>query len=155
VGQLRTRAVAALSGVLHYQPLTGRVWRYDAVPGSYAGLPGATLAYRRSMWERNRRHWRSMQPDFIFVSSRETGELAASIVDPHSSHLADALLKLVGLVDFAERHADDYLRIDPIDENSDNELVVLNMKDENVRAAVRNATNAADLCDGPAAIPYK
>jgi type III restriction enzyme len=97
--------------------------------------------------------WRSMQPDFIFVSRREDGELAASIVDPHSSHLADALLKLVGLADFAERDA--YLRIDALDQNSNKELVVLNMKDESVRAAVRNAASTADLYDGHAAIPYK
>ena len=60
--------------------------------------------------------WRSMQPDFNVISRRENGEVAASIGDPHSTHLADALLKLVGLADFAERHGDAYLRIEALDQ---------------------------------------
>ena len=66
--------------------------------------------------------WRSMQPDFVFISRRDDGELAASIVDPHSSHLADALSKLGGLASFAERHGDAYLRIDALDRNADGVL---------------------------------
>ena len=99
--------------------------------------------------------WRSMQPDFVFVSQRGNGTLAASIVDPHSSHLSDALPKLIGLADFAERHGDAYLRIDALDENKAGDLVVLNMKDADVRAAVRSAATTKDLYDGPHAITYK
>lgn len=99
--------------------------------------------------------WRSMQPDFIFVSQRDNGDFAASIVDPHSSHLSDALPKLIGLADFAERHGDAYLRIDALDENKDGDLVVLNMKDSQVRDAVRSAVTTGDLYNGPHAIAYK
>jgi glycosyltransferase involved in cell wall biosynthesis len=53
VRQLEGSGAAALRGVLHYQPLTGRVWRYDSAPGTLAGLHGATLAYRRSVWEKH------------------------------------------------------------------------------------------------------
>ena len=98
--------------------------------------------------------WRSMQPDFVFVSQRDNGILAASIVDPHSSHLSDALPKLIGLADFAERHGDAYLRIDALDENKGGDLVVLNMKDPDVRAAVRSAATTSDLYNGPHAIRY-
>ena len=83
--------------------------------------------------------WRSMQPDFIFISKRDNDELAASIVDPHSSHLSDAMAKLNGLADFAERNGDAYLRIDALDENKDGDLVVLNMIDADVRSAVRSS----------------
>jgi glycosyltransferase involved in cell wall biosynthesis len=51
VRQLESCRAAALSGVLHYQPLTGRLWRYDGPAGTRTGLPAATLAHRRSVWE--------------------------------------------------------------------------------------------------------
>ena len=51
VEQLAGREAAALSGVLHYQPLTGRLWRYEPPAGMRAGLSGATLIHRRSLWE--------------------------------------------------------------------------------------------------------
>jgi len=38
--------------------------------------------------------WASLQVDFIVVSRRDDGSLAASIVDPHGDHLADAKGKL-------------------------------------------------------------
>jgi glycosyltransferase involved in cell wall biosynthesis len=46
--------VVALSGLLHYQPLTGRLWRYAGPPGQLAGLYSATLAYRQSFWNEHR-----------------------------------------------------------------------------------------------------
>jgi glycosyltransferase involved in cell wall biosynthesis len=46
--------VAALGGLLHYQPLTGRLWRYEGRPGTTAGLRGVGLVYRRSYWDANR-----------------------------------------------------------------------------------------------------
>lgn len=47
--------------------------------------------------------WASLQPDFIVVSRRDDGSLAASIVDPHGDYLADARGKVKALADFAER----------------------------------------------------
>jgi type III restriction enzyme len=91
--------------------------------------------------------WRSMQPDFIFVSRNDDGSLAASIVDPHGHHLADALAKLRGLADFAERYIDRYQRIDSLAENTEGKIVVLDMKDGDVRAAVRAASEALELYD--------
>jgi type III restriction enzyme len=88
-----------------------------------------------------------MQPDFIFVSRNDDGSLAASIVDPHGHHLADALAKLRGLADFAERYIDRYQRIDSLAENTEGKIVVLDMKDGDVRAAVRAASEALELYD--------
>jgi glycosyltransferase involved in cell wall biosynthesis len=53
VRRLARDEVTALDGVLHYQPRSGRVWRYDRAPGTTTRLPEATLAYRRSAWARD------------------------------------------------------------------------------------------------------
>jgi glycosyltransferase involved in cell wall biosynthesis len=46
--------VVALGGLLHYQPLTGRLWRFQGRPGTTAGLRGVGLMYRRTYWDANR-----------------------------------------------------------------------------------------------------
>ena len=45
---------SALRNLLHYQPLTGRLWRHAAPSGAPPRLPGAGLAYRRSFWKEHR-----------------------------------------------------------------------------------------------------
>jgi type III restriction enzyme len=98
--------------------------------------------------------WKSLQPDFIFVDRNSDGELVAAMVDPHSGHLADALPRLVGLADFAEAQGDKFSRIDSIDKDKSEKLRVLDMKDANVRTAVRAASSAGDLFNGPPSRPY-
>lgn len=75
-----------------------------------------------------------LAPDFIFVEE-VAGTLAASLVDPHGTHLADAVAKLKGLTVYAERHADDFHRIQSIAKVGE-EYLMLNHKDEGVRAAI-------------------
>jgi hypothetical protein len=99
--------------------------------------------------------WKSLQPDFIFISRNNDETLAASIVDPHSPHLADALAKLRGLADFAEKHADEYQRIDSLAKDSEGKIAVLDIKDKDVRAAVRTADRASELYDEKHARSYK
>jgi hypothetical protein len=82
--------------------------------------------------------WSSLQSDFVIVSRRDDGQLAASIVDPHGDHLADAKAKLRALADFAEQFGDRFLRIESISEAPDGSLRVLDLQDENVRKAVRD-----------------
>ena len=92
-----------------------------------------------------------MQPDFIFVSRKSDGELAASIVDPHGVYLGDALDKLVGLADYAEEHGDAFVRIDSLAE-IDGEVRLLNMKDANVRAEpCARLSSAKSLYEGSVA----
>lgn len=98
--------------------------------------------------------WKSLQPDFVFIAHTAEGELVASIVDPHGHHLSDAIPKLIGLADFAERYADEFQRVDSVARNSANEAVLLDMKDPDVRSAVRNAESALGLYDGPHARAY-
>lgn len=81
--------------------------------------------------------WKSLQVDFLVLSKRDDGSLAASIVDPHGDHLADAKFKLRALADYAEAYGDEYLRIESIAMANDT-LRVLDLKDEKVRAAVRS-----------------
>jgi hypothetical protein len=62
--------------------------------------------------------------------------LAASIIDPHGDHLADARAKLHALAGFAERFGDRFVRIESVAQASDGSLRVLDLGDPAVRAAV-------------------
>jgi type III restriction enzyme len=89
--------------------------------------------------------WKSLQPDFVFVARDDEESFAASIVDPHSHHLSDALAKLKGLADFAEKHGDAYQRIDSLGKNATGNTMLLDMKEPAVRRAVREAADASSL----------
>lgn len=80
-------------------------------------------------------NWRAMHPDFI-VFNEIAGEVRPSIVDPHGTHLDDALVKLRGLALYAAEHTDVYHRIDSIANGAGGELRVLDMKDTGVQNAV-------------------
>jgi len=80
--------------------------------------------------------WSSLQPDFIIVSRRDDGSLAASIVDPHGDYLADARAKVQALAKFAERVGDRFVRIESVAKVDDGSLRVLDLADSAVRAAV-------------------
>lgn len=81
--------------------------------------------------------WSSLQSDFLILSRRDDGTLAASIVDPHGDHLADAKAKLRALAGFAEQYGDRFLRIESVARASDGVLRSLDVQDANVRKAVR------------------
>jgi hypothetical protein len=96
--------------------------------------------------------WRSMQPDFIFFSRRADDDLVASIVDPHGHYLTDALGKLLGLADFAEKYEDRLLRVEAVSKNEKGDLGpdtkgtlrLLDLANPDVRKVVRSSANAAD-----------
>lgn len=95
--------------------------------------------------------WRSMQPDFVFFSSKADGHIGAALVDPHGHHLSDALAKLLGLADFAEEYGGEFLRIDAISKNEKGDLGpdngtlrFLDLLDPDVRQVVRESNTAAD-----------
>jgi hypothetical protein len=81
--------------------------------------------------------WSSLQIDFLIASRRDDGTLAASIVDPHGDHLADAKAKLRALADFADNHGDRFLRIQSVAKVADGTLRILDLLDAGVRKAVR------------------
>lgn len=81
--------------------------------------------------------WSSLQVDFVIISRRDDHSLAASIVDPHGDHLADAKAKLRGLADYAERFGHRYIRIESIAKVTNGHLRSLDLLEAKVRDAVR------------------
>jgi type III restriction enzyme len=99
--------------------------------------------------------WKPLQPDFILFSRKKDGSIVPSIVDPHGAHLADAMPKLKGLAAFAERYANEFLRIEAVAIVNAKGLRLLDLTDPDVRSAVETAQNAADLYAGDFAQPYE
>ena len=81
-------------------------------------------------------NWQSLQVDFVVVSKRDDGTLAAAIVDPHGDHLADAVPKLKALARYAEHFGDHFVRIVSIAAPGGGELRSLDLLNSKVRAAV-------------------
>ena len=67
--------------------------------------------------------------------SKVAGQLVASLVDPHGTHLADAVGKLKGLAAYAATHLDAYHRIQSVALVNDDYLL-LNHKDPLIRDAI-------------------
>ena len=101
--------------------------------------------------------WSSLQIDFLIVSRRDDGTLAASIVDPHGDHLADAKAKLRALADFVDNHGDRFLRIQSVAKAADGTLRSLDLLDADVRKAVRTfeGGKVSALYQSEHATPYK
>ena len=104
----------------------------------YRNPQRATSNSLRIAYQDEAENWSSLQVDFLIISRRDDGTLAASIVDPHGDHLADAKAKLRALADFAENHGKDFLRIQSIAETGDGTLRSLDLLEPDVRQAVRN-----------------
>ncbi len=99
-------------------------------------------------------NWRAMHPDFI-VFNEIGGVVKPSIVDPHSTHLDDALVKLRGLANYAEENGGVFHRIDAIANGSGGELCVLDMQNDAVRNAVLHSKQtAAELFAGALSEQY-
>ena len=97
--------------------------------------------------------WKAMRPDFIFFSSQRDGQIVADLVDPHGHHLADAMPKLRGLADFAEKYSSEFRRIESVAETG-GQMRLLDLTKHSVRAAVRDATDARALYESEVAINY-
>jgi hypothetical protein len=96
---------------------------------------------------------RTVRPDFVFFTEADDGTIGASIVDPHGHHLGDALPKLRGLADYAERHGRHYHRIEAVGK-VDGTLRVLDLTEPATRVAVAAATDATLLYLGEQADDY-
>jgi hypothetical protein len=104
----------------------------------YRNPQRATSNSLRIAYQDEAENWSSLQVDFLIISRRDDGTLAASIVDPHGDHLADAKAKLRALADFADKHGNVFLRIQSIAETGDGTLRSLDLLEPGVRQAVRN-----------------
>lgn len=94
-----------------------------------------------------------MRPDFLFFARDKSGKIVCDIVDPHGIHLADALAKLQGLAQYAEKHREKFRRIDAV-AFVDGQFRVLDMKEAGVRNAVLGAKDAQALYESNAARDY-
>jgi hypothetical protein len=94
-----------------------------------------------------------MRPDFLFFSALTSGEVVVDIIDPHGHHLADALPKLQGLADYAEKFGDQYRRIEAVADGGSG-LRRLDMTKPEVRSAVRSASSAEGLYKSATAGDY-
>jgi len=109
-------------------------------------------------WLRNfpRKHWsicvpyvyrgedRPLYPDLL-VFRRTSDKLHVDLLDPHNSGLPDAVEKAVGLARFAEKHGDQYGRIELISLGSQGDIRRLNVNREVVREKVKRVGTAAHL----------
>jgi hypothetical protein len=114
----------------------------DGFVAWYRNPGSATPASLRIAYQNDAGVWASLQPDFVFISQRSDGTLAASIVDPHGDHLADARAKLRALAAFAEQFGDRFVRVESVAEVKDGTLRVLNLADPAVRAGTLAFTEA-------------
>lgn len=97
--------------------------------------------------------WKALRPDFLFFGTNHDGSVGVDIVDPHGHHLSDALPKLRGLADFAERFADDFRRIESVAETG-GVLRVLDITKPRVRESIRAAKSARALYESELAGDY-
>ena len=95
-----------------------------------------------------------LRPDFIFFVRLEDGSVAIDMVDPHGTHLADALPKLKGLAEYAAEYAASYRRIGAVAEIEEDVFKMLDMMDEGVRHVVTDALSAKALFKSEVAQAY-
>ncbi len=95
---------------------------------------------------------RIVRPDFIFFAEMK-GEIVADIVDPHGTHLADALPKLKGLARYAETHGQGFRRIEAVAEEG-GKLRVLDLQSAAVRSEIAKAATARSLYNSAVAGDY-
>jgi hypothetical protein len=95
-----------------------------------------------------------LRPDFMFFGTQPDGTVVADIVDPHATHLGDALPKLKGLAKYAESYPGVYRRVDAVAE-VDGKLRVLDLTSDKVRQAVYEVRDVQGLYGGPLAVDYE
>lgn len=94
-----------------------------------------------------------VRPDFVFFVQQGDGTVAADIVDPHGIQFGDAIPKLKGLAQYAERFGDQYRRVEAVAKIGD-KFRVLDLKEAATRASVSAATSIRALYEGAAASDY-
>ena len=97
--------------------------------------------------------WKALRPDFLFFSETDRG-IVVDIVDPHGTHLSDALPKLKGLARFAENYGTEFRRIESVAE-AGGKLRVLDIGRPAVREAIAQATDAKALYLSDVADEYR
>lgn len=97
--------------------------------------------------------WKALRPDLLFFSQTDRG-IVVDIVDPHGTHLSDALPKLKGLANVAADDGAEFRRIASIAE-AGGKLRVLDLERSAVREAIARATDAKSLYTSDFADDYQ
>ena len=100
------------------------------VPEPVARQPGLAWHHLRG-WGRTK----DRQARLRFFVQQDDGTVAADIVDPHGIQFGDAMPKLKGLAQYAERFGDQYRRIEAVAKIGD-KFRVLDLKEAATRASV-------------------
>lgn len=134
----------------------------DVVVGAELQRPGCIAWYRnpaRSSQDslgviyEDSGEFKIVRPDFIFFTEIEDGTIVADIVDPHSIHLADALPKLRGLAQYAEKNDGVYRRIEAVAQ-IDSDFRTIDLTEESAREAVFAAYTAKEIYESDIATDY-
>lgn len=96
--------------------------------------------------------YKILRPDFIFFGQNDDG-VYADLIDPHGTHLSDALPKLRGLVIYARKFANHYRRIESV-AGIGQQLRTLDLKDPVVQDAILDAEDATSLFSSALAKDY-
>ena len=97
--------------------------------------------------------YKIVRPDFIFFVKQADGSIAADIIDPHGIHLSDALAKLRGLAEYAEKHDGVFRRIEAIAKVGA-EYKVLDVSESKVRDAIKGSKDITELYMSDVAAKY-
>lgn len=127
------------------------------------GQPGAVGWYRNPprpavdalgvAYRDGQGNWRTMHPDFVFFHE-VGGEVRASIVDPHGTHLEDAVTKLRALAEFTQAYGAEFHRIEALAQVGTT-MKVLDMTKPAVREAVlHDDQTAAEFYESDLAVEY-
>ena len=96
--------------------------------------------------------YKIVRPDFVFFAE-VNGQVVADIVDPHGTHLVDALPKLKGLAVYAKTHAAAYRRIISVADVS-GKLRALDLTSLAAQEAIAQSDSAKVLFAGGLANDY-
>lgn len=88
-----------------------------------------------------------VRPDFLFFFELPDGSVVVDMVDPHGTHLSDALPKLQGMVKYIESHPNIFRRAESVALEG-GRLRSLNLYREDVCAAINSATSISGLYSG-------
>lgn len=79
--------------------------------------------------------WKPLYPDLL-IFHKIGKKIQIDLLDPHDSSLADSVAKAKGLIDYANRHSQDFERIQFIIKDVTGHLRRLDLKDKKIQASV-------------------
>jgi hypothetical protein len=95
-----------------------------------------------------------LRPDFIFFYKQANGKIVADIIDPHGTHLSDALPKIKGTAAYVSKNPKAFRRV-LVCAEINNSLVSVDLADAKVRAAVADMQSIQEVYSGDKVTLYK